>query len=107
MPLDRAGADEQPATDLRVGQTVAGKTGNLLFLCGQLVACLVASLAHLLTRCQELSFGALRECFHSDRGEHLVSCAELLPGVDATILATQPLAVVQVRSGKLDADASA
>ena len=40
-------------------------------------------------------------------GEHLVRGAQLLAGVDAAVLAAQPLAVEQVRAGERDADAGA
>ena len=36
--LDRAGADEQPGADLRVGQPLAGQPGDLGLLGGQLIA---------------------------------------------------------------------
>ena len=44
---------------------------------------------------------ALRERLHPDRGEHLVSRAQLLARVHPAVLAAQPLTVEQVRAGEL------
>ena len=50
---------------------------------------------------RQLAAGALGKRLHPDRREHLVRVAQLLAGVNAAILATQPLAVEQVSAGKL------
>src|SRR5215207_10667099 len=47
VPLDRAGAEEELGADLRVRPTVAREPGDVLLLGSELVARVVAALAHL------------------------------------------------------------
>src|SRR5258708_7488180 len=56
---------------------------------------------------QQLAAGPLGERLHADRGEHLVRCAQLRPRLGPAALAAQPLAVEQVRAGKLKTNAGA
>src|SRR4029077_6396114 len=68
--LDRAGADEQPGADLRVGQAVPGEPRNLRLSCGELVQRFDAALASGLTAGPQLPRGALRERVHAHRRKH-------------------------------------
>ena len=55
----------------------------------------------------QLARGSFREPVGSHGGEHLVREAQLLPGVDAPVLAAQPLAVEQIGAPEFHADAGA
>src|SRR5262245_8911766 len=83
---------------LRIGGAFPGESGDLLLLRSQVVAHLVAALARLLARGDELAAGPLGERLHADGGEHVVGLAQLLARVDASALAAQPLPVEEVRS---------
>src|SRR5215208_3039407 len=106
MPLDGSRADEQLCADLRVRQTVAGEARNVRFLFGQVVACLLAACTHCHSRGSQLLSGALLEPLHRHRAEHLVCGAQLAARIDSAVRSSKPLAVEQVRAGKLAADAS-
>ena len=103
MPLHRARTEEQPRTDLRVRKPVAGQMGDLPLLRGQIIARLNRPLAHRLAGRPRLAAGALGERLHADRYELVVRGAELGPRVDPAMLASQPLAIEQVRAGELGA----
>ena len=107
VPLDRARAEEQLGADLRVREPVGRQPRDLRLLRRQLVERLDGALAHRLAGGQQLAAGALGERLHAHLGEHLVRGAQLLAGVDAAVLAAQPLAVEQVRAGERHADAGA
>src|SRR5215212_3468089 len=77
VPLDGAGAEEQPGADLRIGKTVAREAGDLLLPRRELVARLDSALAHPPACRHELSAGALGERLHAGRLEHLVGGAQL------------------------------
>src|SRR5215472_16965324 len=79
---------------------------DLALLTCEVIACLGALLAHLLSSRREFDPSALGERFNTHRGEPLVCHAELSPRVDPTILASKPLAVQQMSPGCGDADAS-
>jgi hypothetical protein len=49
----------------------------------------------------QLAAGPLGERLHADRGEHLVRGAKLRLRVGLPVLAAQPLAVKQMRTGEL------
>ena len=68
---------------------------------------LVGARAGGLARGRELSTGAIGERLGSGLTEHLVGGSKVLAGVDAPVLATQPLAVHEVCAGEMDGDTSA
>src|SRR5215831_19070901 len=103
MPLHRARAEEKPRSDLRVGEPVARELGDLALLGGQVVPRLDRPPAHPLAGRHQLYSGALGERLRPDRRERLVRRAELLTGIDTTILSAQPLAVEQLGARRLDA----
>ncbi len=70
VPLDGAGAEEQPRSDLRVGEPFVGELGDLPLLGGQLVARLDPALAHRSAGGQQLNPGALGEPLRPHLGEH-------------------------------------
>jgi hypothetical protein len=89
MPLDGPGTEEQLRGDLRVRETVARESGNLLLLRCELVARLSAALSGRLTRGDQLAARPLGEPHHSHGGEHLMSRTKLLARVFPTPLAPQ------------------
>src|SRR4051794_30715715 len=93
VPLDCAGAEEQPGADLGIGKTVAREAGDLLLLRRELVARLDRALARPRARRHELAAGALGERLHADRVEHLVGGAQLRARIRTPALPAQPLAV--------------
>src|SRR5688572_22404998 len=103
MPLDGAGAEEQPSRDLGVGEAVAGEPGDLRLLRCEHIAGFGGPLAHRLAGGQPLPAGALGERLHVHGSEHLVSGVQLLASSFAEAGAAKPLAVEQVRAGKLRA----
>src|SRR5262249_53911844 len=106
VPLDGARAEEEPGADLGVGQAVAGEPRDLPLLRRQLVVRLDRS-PNLLARRLELLAGALSERLHPERGEDGVAGAQLLARFQAAVLAPQPLAVDQVCTAQLRAQAGA
>ena len=80
---------------------------DLQLLRGQVVERLDRALAHRLPGGEQLATRALGEDLHADLGQQRVRGAELLAGVDAAVLAPQPLAVDQHRAAERDADAGA
>jgi len=103
MPLNGPRTEEEPRTDLRIRQAIAGQACDLSLLRGQVVAGLDRPLAHLLACRLKLIACALGEPLHPDRDEHLVGAAQLLARVDPAVLAAQPLAVEQMRRASSDA----
>src|SRR5829696_2612739 len=103
MPLDGAWAEEELGADLRVRPSVAREPRDVLLLRGELVARVVAPLAHLLAGGQELVPGALGESLRPHREEHLAGDAQLLARIDAPALAAQPLPVEQAPACELHA----
>src|SRR3954454_9864476 len=93
VPLDGAGAEEQPGADLRIGKTAAREAGDLLLPRRELVARLDRALARLRARRHELATSALGERLHADRVEHLVGGAQLRARIRTPALPAQPLAV--------------
>src|SRR4051812_34183056 len=101
MPLNGPRAEEEPRTDLRIRQAIAGQACDLPLLRGQVVAGLDRPLAHLLACRLKLFTCALGEPLHPDRDEHFVGAAQLLARVDPAVLAAQPLSVEQMSPGEL------
>src|SRR5829696_7681671 len=75
VPLDRAWTDEELRADLRIREALAREPRDLFLLRSELVARVVAALAH------QLAAAALGERLHPDRGEHVVGGAQLLARV--------------------------
>src|SRR3954468_24594504 len=100
-------ADEQPRADLGVGEAVAGETGDLGLLRGELLAGLDAAFADALAGCQQLALGTLGERLGAHGIEHLERGAQLLAGVQATPLIPQPLAVDEMGAGEVHPQARA
>src|SRR5215210_9225028 len=101
MPLDGTRAEEEPRTDLRIGQALTGESSDLPLLRGEVIARLDRTLAHLLASHLQLSACALGESLHADRRELVVRSTELDPRVDPAVLAAQPLPVEQMSPGEL------
>jgi len=72
---------------------------------GELVARGYGARAGGLADGQQLAAGPLREGLHADRSEHVIRSAQLRPRLVPPVLATQPLAVQQVRAGEFDTKA--
>jgi hypothetical protein len=108
--LDRPGADEQPRTDLRIGQALHGQPGDLGLLGGQRFGRRAGSggpLAYGLSGRQQFAARPFGERFQSHRFQHFLGGAQLLPGVDAPALAAQPFPVEQAPAGEFGADRGA
>ena len=103
MPLDRARTEEESSADLCVGQAVAGEPRYVELLEGQLLEGLDTPSGRLVTDQGEFSPGSFGERGYPHRGQHVVSGAQLFPGLYALAGAAQPLAVQEVASGQLQA----
>ena len=66
MPLDRAGTDEHPRTDLGVGQSLGGEARDLQLLRGQIVTGLDDPTADSLAGRLELPARAFGERLYAD-----------------------------------------
>jgi hypothetical protein len=100
-------ADEQPLADGGVRKAVAGQSRNLSLLGGELLARFDGALADALAGGLQLTLGARDECLRAHAREQLERGAQLVAGVEAAPLATQPLAVEQVGPCELQAHAGA
>src|SRR5216683_6600142 len=105
--FDGARAHEQLGSDLGVGQALAGQPGDLSFAGSELGGDVGGAVADPLAGGPQLARGSFGEPIGSHPSEHLVRGAQLLAGVDAATLATQPLAVEQIGAGELDPEAGA
>ena len=104
--LDRAGADEQPGADLRVGQPLAGQPGDLGLLAGQLlIASGGGALAGGLASGPQLAPGPVGERVHPHGLEHVVGGAQLLARLHAAAPPTQPFPEKQMGAREFCADA--
>src|SRR4051794_39287841 len=103
MPLDGAWAKEEPGRYLGVGKAVSGEPRDLRLLGCEHIAGFGRSSARLLAGGQPLAAGALGERPHLHGSEHLVGGAQLLASRSAAAGSAKPLAVEQVRAGKLRA----
>src|SRR6185503_1614684 len=92
---------------LRVGETVSGKPGDIRLLRCEHLARVVGALPRGLTRGEELVAGTLGKSGGPDIAERLVGRSELLTGVRAAVLATQPFAVHEPGAGEVDHAAAA
>ena len=101
VPFDRPRADEELGGDLRIGVAVAREPGDVRLLRRELVARVVAALAHLLPGGRSSRRARSAKAVRAHRGEQLARGAQLLARVDAPALAAQPLAVQQARAGEL------
>ena len=102
--LNGARTDEQPRTDLGVGQPVAGQSGDQRFLrCEQAEGDRGAS-ARCLAGGRQLAAGPLGEPLCTKPVEQLVGGAQLLAGVDSTVFAAQPLAIHQLGPSQVKRD---
>src|SRR4029077_389682 len=99
--LDGAGADEQPGSDLPVGQMLGDQPRDLLLLGGEHLRGFGATRAGPLASGAQVAPGPARERLHAHRVEHGEGGAKLVPGVAAAALAAQPLAVEEVGAGEL------
>src|SRR6201987_2001711 len=99
--LDGAGADEQPGSDLPVGQMLGDQPRDLLLLGGEHLRGFGAARAGPLAGGAQLGPGPARERLHAHRVEHGEGGAKLVPGVAAAALAAQPLAVQEVGAGEV------
>jgi len=88
VPFDRARADEQLGTDLRITVPVNGQPGDLGLLGGELVHRLDRAPAYHFTGRHQLPPGAFSEGRHSHPVQQLMSQTQLLPGVAAAALPT-------------------
>src|SRR6266536_4790664 len=102
MPLDGVRAQEQLGADLRISQPAAGESRNLLLLGSELDALLNRAFADSLASCLQFATGPLGKRFGSDAAEHLMGDPQLFSRVNASLLAPQPLAVDEARSGEMN-----
>src|SRR5437763_15593079 len=93
VPLHRAGADEQLGTDLGVGVTLGGKSGDLGFLGRDFVAGVDGALAHRLAGGGEFAGRPLSEALDTHGGERLVCQSQVVASIDPPALATPPLTI--------------
>ena len=103
MPFHGTRAQEELCGDLGIGVTVARQPGNLLLLSREVVARLRAPLSDSFAGSGQFAAGVVHERLHSNHDKHAVCRTKLLAGVDAVARSAQPLAVQQVRTGKLRA----
>src|SRR6187200_3117268 len=101
MPLYGPRAEEQPRTDVRIRQPIAGEARDLPLVGGQIIARLDGPLAHLLAGGLKFLTCALGERLHPDRDEHLVGRTQLLARLAPASLTAQRLAIEKVRAGEL------
>src|SRR4051812_22080141 len=100
VPFDGAGADEQFRSDLRVGASGAGQSGDVLLLRGQILVGVDLPLPDLLAGGPQLSACALGERVGPDHDEKLVGGAKRVACVAPPVLATKPLPEEQVGAGE-------
>src|SRR5580700_5326109 len=98
-------ADENSRADFRVGEAVARQPRDLRLLGSELISGFDAAFPRALTRGRQLALASVGESLGAHAREHLERGTQLLPGLAAAALASQPLAVDQVGAGKLQANA--
>ena len=79
---------------------VSCEPGDLRLLHGEFVRRLDGALADRFAGGRQLTAGPLGEPLHAHRAVQLVGDAQLLAGVDSTVLAAQPFAVEQMGAGE-------
>ena len=104
MPFNGAGADEQPGSDLGVGESLSNHPSDLGFLGGEVADRLDGAFTDGLTGCGQLAGGPIGKDVGAHGGERLVGGAQLLARIEATVGAAQPLAVEQVGASKFAPD---
>lgn len=82
VPFDGSGAEEQLRADLGVGSYVTGQSGDLGFLCCQVVACLDRPSADFLACREAFSTCAFGERLGPHRAEAIVRDAKLLARIE-------------------------
>src|SRR5512132_2909812 len=87
---------------LRRCKSTVSEPRDLHVLGCELVMGLDPALAYFLPRRDQLSPGSVGKGVHPDRDEHVMAGPQLLARIDPMAVATQPLAVEQVCSGKLE-----
>ena len=105
--LDGAGADEQLAGDLPVGQALGGQPGDLRLLRREHLLGPEAARAGPLAGSAQLGPGPARESRHAHLVKHLEGAAELVAGIAAAALAAEPLPVHLVSPGQLRGEPAA
>ena len=91
-------------TDAQIDAFIASlrrEARDLRFLRSELLDRIHGPFAGALTRRLELGPGALGKCLHAEVGEHFVSDPQLVTSVQATTLASEPLAVEEMRARDL------
>jgi hypothetical protein len=107
VPLDGARAQEQSGPDLRVGKAVARQSSDLGLLGCQIVPGLDAAPADVLAGRHQLSSRSFGERIGTHRCQHLVGCAQLGTGVDASVFSAQPLSGQQFWHGRCPGEVAA
>jgi hypothetical protein len=102
--LNRARTNEQPRADQGVGQPVAGQSGDQRFLRFEQAEGDRCASARCLAGGRQLAAGPLGEPLCTKPVEKLVGGAQLVAGVDSTVLAAQPLAVHQLGPSQVERD---
>src|SRR5205085_10470199 len=100
--LDREGDEEQCRGGLGIGETVCGRSSDVRLLRGEHFARVVGAATCGLTRGEELVTRPLGKALAPDVAEHFIGGPELLTGIDAAVLATQPFAVDEPCAGEVD-----
>src|SRR3954452_15237887 len=100
--------DEQTGPDLRIRKALTCEPRDLSLLGGELVAPLDAgldaALADMLAGRREFALGAPGERLGAHSCAHLKRGAQLLAGVDAAALTSQPFPIEEVSPGELEPD---
>jgi hypothetical protein len=101
VPFDGAWAKKELRADLRIGEALDGKPGDLRLLSCEVGPGLVDASSGCFAGCRKLAARALGERFHPDLSENVMCGAELVASVDSSALAPQPLTVEQVCARQL------
>src|SRR5215469_12254784 len=104
VPLDGVRADEQLGTDFVVREPTARETRDMCFLGRENVVRCDGAFADRRACGEQFASSTLRERLRPHLSQHLVGDAQLNSGVDAAVLAAQPLAVDQTGPGELHPD---
>ena len=100
--LDRSRTDEQTAADFGIGLAGGREPGDLRLFRGEYVARVDRAFAHCFPGRKQLPTSTFGERGRPHAVEHLVRTAELLTGVDASLLTPQPLPIKEVGATELD-----
>jgi hypothetical protein len=105
VPLDRARAEEELRTDLRVCQPFRCEPRDLRLLCGQIAASVISALPGCLPGCGEFPSRAIGETGHSYLTEQFVRCPKLPPRIKPAALSSQPFAEDEMSPREIGASA--